>query len=238
MSKGKGTTDEVIGGFQLYPEVTLWGLLEHQYRNISEIIVHVLDLHYFYRSRLEIYLPFIWHSWAAVPVVVRDLRQYLLRSLLAAASIERGGSYQRFRNAVAALRHYISTSPPAPAHYSLAQGILVYLNDESLIEELYLPFTAALRVTDLARYVFFSARIRSALFAADELLEIRQNDDGEHLRYALEELEFHDLYIASPTAFLLDRLQRLMEQKQEDGDSDRRTAWLLLALASGPRGDK
>src|SRR5208337_301797 len=74
----------------------LWLAYEAEYRNISEIFVHVLDLHYFYCSSLSHYVPLIWRSWSTVPQVWGDIRQYILRTLLVVAAKTDGTPYERF----------------------------------------------------------------------------------------------------------------------------------------------
>ncbi|MBK9800226.1 MAG: hypothetical protein IPP56_11140, partial [Bacteroidetes bacterium] len=63
-----------------------YSTFQRENRNLNEIFVHVLDLHYFYGGRTSKYIPLIWSSWSAVPHINADIRQYILRSLLAIAS--------------------------------------------------------------------------------------------------------------------------------------------------------
>jgi hypothetical protein len=48
--------------------------------------VHCLDLHYFYRGDLDLYLLLLWRSWSCVPSVYSDLPHYISRCLLAIAT--------------------------------------------------------------------------------------------------------------------------------------------------------
>lgn len=58
-------------------------LLAAEVSSVAEVMVHVLDLFYFYDDDTERYAQAIWSSWASVPAVMRDVRQYVLRTLLA-----------------------------------------------------------------------------------------------------------------------------------------------------------
>lgn len=100
---GQLTGSEILSDeFVLLSELDVWKQFEREYRNLNELFVLVLDLHYFYRSELVVYLQAVWQSWSAVPGVIRDLRQYVIRSLLSAASMPDsvGDALVRFRNAV------------------------------------------------------------------------------------------------------------------------------------------
>jgi hypothetical protein len=231
-----GDDAEVIeGDVILYSAERLWAILEHQNRNISEILVHVFDLHYFYGSRLSIYLPFLWNSWAAVPGVVRDLRQYVLRTILTVASLVQGTPYERFQASADRVVDILTNHKVAEGPYTLVPQVLAFLGDDETRETLYYPFHAALRIVDLAYQIFFSSEIQSALLANDEFIrfENRGSEFGVHFRYTLNELEFVDEPIASPTAFLLDRLQRILAGDAAAADVERRTAWALLTVGTG-----
>lgn len=95
-AKHSQSDDEFELGFPLLTNDNLWLAYEMEYRNISEIFVHVLDLHYFYFSSVSNYIPLVWRSWSQVPQVWGDLRQYMLRSLLVVASKTDGSPYERF----------------------------------------------------------------------------------------------------------------------------------------------
>jgi hypothetical protein len=211
--------------------------LARENRNISEIFVHVLDFHYFYGSRIGIYIPFIWHAWSAVPGISNDLRHYILRSLLAIATKTSGTAYDRFEASVAMLTDVLASTSSTLSSYSLIPEVLGYLADPPRREPLYEPFSAALRVADIAYHVFFSHHIRNSLLAADPRIDFQESSDLElTFEYALEELEFSDVPVLSPTAFLLNRVQRILEGRVATDDVERRTAWSLITVASTPGG--
>ena len=77
-------------------------VLETEYRNISEIMVHVLDYNYFYDAQPEVYLPFVWESWSKVPAVQKNVSHYLLSRSKSArhcpGALPRCGRYRQGAN--------------------------------------------------------------------------------------------------------------------------------------------
>lgn len=55
---------------------------------LEEVMVHTLDLMYFYGRDPDYYCHSIWHTWAALPRVLGRLDHYVLRTLVALASIQ------------------------------------------------------------------------------------------------------------------------------------------------------
>lgn len=58
------------------------------YKEVEEIIVHILDLHYFYNSNPKLYVKAIWISWFSLPFSINNLRDYILRTICAISSLE------------------------------------------------------------------------------------------------------------------------------------------------------
>lgn len=183
---------------------------QFEYRNISEILVHVLDLHYFYGSNLSAYLQLIWRSWAPLPQVKVDVRQYVLRSLLIAAAKATGRAGPRFHEAARHVRE--AMQPLANGDYlgsSAVQAAILLLDSKPKLDELFLPFRAGLILVDLADRVLTSAVIRGALNRGDAHL-VPANDPGSFEAPLVYEIEdgFIDDEIAAPTMYLADRLRR------------------------------
>lgn len=225
---------DLEGTVKIYDEATTWRLLEQEYRNISEILVHVLDFHYFYRSQPSIYLPFIWQSWAAIPSVSHDLRQYILRSLLALATAELGPPHFRYDQSVKAFLRSLEPFASPSTSYSLIPQVLRILTDPAILRDYRPAFLASLRIADLGRHLFFSPTVRASLLAQDTLVSQSgiELDGIPRLRYSLNDLEFLDKPILSPTAFLFSRLDRSLQRTLPQPDPDRAAAWLLLALTA------
>jgi hypothetical protein len=229
----KDHATEIRLDFCLPTQQNLRLFLEGEMRNISEILVHVLDLHYFYGSRLSAYLPLIWRSWSTLPQVRGDLRQYLLRSMLAAATKASGTPYERFQTA----RQHLHDVLEPIAHGTLRGTTTVelavrLLNNNTEVEELFYPFNASLILVDVANHVLTSNTIRGALHSGDSHLENRiDNEAFEHwFEYNLPD-GFVDDVIVAPTAFLADRLSRRLNTPESD-TLERDTVGLFLACCS------
>lgn len=215
----------------------LRSILEAEHRNVSEIFVHVLDLHYIFGGDLVPYLQSLWRSWGAVPSVGGDLRHYVLRSLVAAASTTTGRARKRFDDSVALLREAVADAVPSYSAYDLSPQVEAYLNNGEE-DSLYFPFEASLRLVDLVRHVLVSGHVRRALLADDDLVELEESSGPEpRLVYNLRELEMVEAGVKSATAFLWDRTARLLKGEVSSPDVERRTAWVLLALAANARGE-
>ena len=237
LSKTDRSGTEIRLGFYLPTQRNLRLLLEAEMRNISEILVHILDLHYFYRSSLSAYLPLIWRSWSTLPQVRGDLRQYLLRSMLAAATKSQGTPYERFRTARRRVHDLLvplvhGTSGGTTAIERAAQ----VLSDDSAAEELFYPFNASLILVDIAHHVLTSNVIRGALHSGDAHLRIGRDEGAfEHwFEYDLPE-GFVDAVVFAPTAFLADRLSRRLKTPGPD-TLERDTVTLFLACCSHVEG--
>jgi hypothetical protein len=211
----------------------LWRQLEREYRNISEIIVHVLDLHYFYGSRLSTYIQLIWRSWAPLPQVRGDVRQYVLRSMLAIAPRTTGSTFERFTSASAMLRAYLAPlgGTDKPPSVAIARALELLNNRDALRAQLFHPFSASVILADLAHDVLTSAAVREAVFAADRHALPKESEDADEawLEYTMPS-GFVDARVLAPAVFLADRLAA--QKAHLDGALEAETALLLLACCS------
>jgi hypothetical protein len=206
-------TREVSYRFLLPNSEVLWSVFEAESRNISEVLVHVLDLHYFYLSSLSAYVPLVWRSWAKLPQVKGDLRQYLLRSLLVVSTKSKGTSYERFREARARLRELLETaSPNATTGRATIEAAIQTLRDDVESEKLFYSFSASLLLVDLANHILTSNTIRGALFGGDAHLEIRNHESSfeDWLDYTLPD-GFVDDVVVAPAAYIADRMAKRLE---------------------------
>jgi hypothetical protein len=203
-----------------------------EYRNISEVFVHVLDLHYFYRSCLSHYIPLIWRSWSKAPQVRGDLRQYLLRSLLVVATKASGTVYERFRSARSRLLELLeSVQGLEGARIPVIDEAADRLRRPYTEKYLFFPFSASLILVDLAHHVLTSSTIRGAINAGDpHLRPVVAADNEEWLEYDMPD-EFVDDIVISPTAYIAHRLTRPIRHS-DSRDIEAETAALFLACSS------
>lgn len=214
----------------------LWNRLEDEYRNISEIFVHVLDLHYFYAGRVSIYVPLIWCSWIAVPHINGDIRQYVLRSLLVIASKETGDVFSRYNTSVSRLKDILNKHKSGKLNYPVIFEIIDILNDENKLNDYYFPaFKASLIIVDLVNKVFISEKVRSALLY-DDFVKWDSDDSAEDsfeekFEYDLPD-GFNDEQINSPVSYLLDRMISELNAHSPVPDLERESTLQFLALNS------
>lgn len=223
---------EITRHFLLPKEEKLWYLFEQEYRNISEIFVHILDLHYFYASRIAVYLPMIWRSWAEVPHVKGDLRQYILRSLLIISAKVPGSPYERFNMSLKRLRELIEKNIKKTLDFPVIHKVKCYIEDKDFYEDLFYPFSASLILVDLVDNVFMSHQIRGELLS-DPLVSwvSKEGDFEDRYEYRLPE-GFVEESIERPAAFLLDRMIPLLQSKEFPNNLEAETAKLFLACCS------
>ena len=219
--------------FSLPTAENLWLAYEAEYRNISEIFVHVLDLHYFYSSCLTHYVPLIWRSWASVPQVWADLRQYLLRTLLVIATKTDGTVYERFRSSLA---RFIELLEPIEKEHgdrapAIGEALKRLKRPEFAEKHLFFPFSASLILVDVVDRVLTSSEIRGALNADRHLTVAKPTTFEEWLAYDMPD-GFIDDVVVSPTAYLADRLARQIHEIDEEHGLESKTAALFLACAS------
>lgn len=214
----------------------LWNHLEDEYRNISEIFVHVLDLHYFYAGRISIYVPLIWCSWIAVPHINGDIRQYILRSLLVISSKETGDVFSRFNTSVSRLRDILNKHKSGKLNYPIIYEIVDILNDTKKLNEFYfLAFKASLIIVDLVNKVFTSEKVRSAIFYDDFVKWVKDDSEEDSFEEKFEyDLpgSFNDETINSPVSYLLDRMIRELNSEIPLSDLERESTLQFLALNS------
>ncbi len=214
----------------------LWNVFEREYRNINEIFVHILDLHYFYSSRIAVYIPLIWCSWLAVPYVSGDKRQYILRSLLTIASIEDGTAFPRFNNSIARLKEILLKYQPTKLNHPVISEVLTILGNNDLLMRTYFPaFKTSLMVVDMVSKIFTSEGIRASIFN-DERVSL---DEAEEIEDSIEQIfkyqmpeGFNDEVIKSPVSYLLDKMIKELNSSNEISDLERETVLQFLALNS------
>ena len=216
---------------------------------LNEIVVHVLDLHYFYNEAEDLYLSSLWKSWATVPGVADKLDWYILRSLVAAASKDTDGitwecfgvlgdrlpkSHKnlnlRFKTAVSDLVSLVEDLCANGHDLPTLRAVLARLADPDALKWLRTNFYPCYLFAEIVKEFFYSRKLKNYFDNfADKLAE--QDEKGNPV-YLLDTLHFPGLRITNPIAFLRDRLMR--DPKEASEDEEMRSAWLLLALASVP----
>lgn len=221
---------------KIFDEELTWSILEQEFRNISEIIVHTLDLHYFYAGRVSIYVPLIWCSWIEVPHINGDLRQYILRTLLSISSKEEGNAIQRFKISKTRFIEILDKHKDSHLNSPIIKEIIEILNNDDLMEHNYFSaFKISLIIVDMAIKIFHSGKIRSNLFH-DSFVKWKYDETDEEgfeekFEYTLPD-GFVDEKIESPIAYLLSRMIEMLNSNSRNTELERETTLLILALNS------
>lgn len=207
-------------------------LLQREYRNINEIIVHTLDLHYFYGGRTSKYILLIWHSWSAIPHVGADVRQYLLRSLLAIASkiSQQADAFTRFQLSVKEFKDIISDNEDILKDSPLIVKLQTILENDGLLKRDYFgAFKNSIILVDLAMQIFYSQKVSAEIWQDDNVIMQDTNSTETDFRYNLP-LEFMDVEVVCPIPYLFDRMIRVLKGEIPEDDIERQTTMSFLAM--------
>lgn len=207
-------------------------LLVEYNTEINEYIVHSLDFLYFYESNREIYIQLLWLSWSTIPAIYEKLNHYLLRTLLAISVDIRGDIDHRFQASCQLVRdtfNNILASGKADDPFIIKQAIDL-LQDDREMSALRQEFYGTVRLADLSRFFFHSKSLHHLIKEDDQqLLDVNGTP-----YYPLKPLEFTDVNIQSPIAFVADRaIQNLRSAMHVSFESLlREGCWELIVIAS------
>ncbi len=210
-----------------------WELFRNENRNLNEIFVHVLDLHYFYGGRASKYIPLIWCSWSAVPHINADIRQYILRSLLTIASKIDNNPYERWKLSILRFRDILENDFPDSQNYPIFSKLKEVLRqDELLMDTYFLAFKNSLIIVDLVMEIFYSKNIRTKLLN-DEFISFNRDEinEEEELVYNIDK-DFFDLKIDCPIPFLFHSTTKILNNDYKIEDIERETSFHFLAMNS------
>ncbi len=205
-----------------------WELLEDQYRNINEIIVHTLDYHYFYDANHRLYIASLWESWSTVPEVLKDVYQYLLRSIAAISSNEPGSIMDRFKNSLDIMTEDLEHINALNPKNELVVEALRSLKDANFVVDLKAAFVPSAYLADMAKAFLLSSNIKSDIVTRDINVDI----SDQYFTYLVEICQFNKQSIKSPIIFIVDILKRTSQLNQQSNDSQFISAWICLACAS------
>lgn len=206
----------------------LYDYLSSYFREINEIMVQVLDYHYFYNGNENLYLGLLWESWSPVPIVLHDIGQYVLRSILAVSSKKSGDERDRFDRSCDSLKEVLAQILNRDPKNVIASEALKHM-EGSKRRILRQKFGPGMYLVDMTMVFFKSTNIHSALYKDDNCAPI----DGAY-HYSLDTAGYIDREkkIKSPIGFVLDRLRRGLAREDTELPQEFRAAWMLMACAS------
>jgi hypothetical protein len=196
----------------------------------EEVIIHVLDLMYFYRGDTALFVDSLWNTWATVPSTVNKLDWYILRTLLALASVAEGDRYARLDYATKILVDRLKAMEEKGRGLEIVREVIDRLDNQKRFRLwLHLMFLPTLKIVDLARRILYHKELAAELVkTTDSLVQMD--------RYELEPESFAERGVMSPVAFIFDRLKR-SSQGEEETDAIRlcrASCAILLAAGSDP----
>jgi hypothetical protein len=216
---------------------------------LNELVVHVLDLHYFYDEAEHLYLSTLWKSWATVPGVADKIEWYILRSLTAVSVINMRGLCKedfdtlegplkpdgreldaRFLAAISSLAVVLEELSAQQHSAPILGVVLTTLQDPSTRRWLRAAFFPCHLFAQVVKQFLYSPRLRHHFDSFEDPLTDRTDTDPV---YRLETLEFPRSPVRNPIALMRDRLRREIDNP-DPLNEDARSAWLFLALASLP----
>jgi hypothetical protein len=224
-----GTGGEITANIRAVTTQGFATRLQAYYREINEILVHVLDFNYFYDCTEEPYLVLLWHSWSPVAAVLEHVDEYLLRSVLAISARTIGKSAARFAQAeekLASVLDELKARAPADPLFSHARARLA---NPIARKQLLSKFCLGIYLVDMAQKALVCKHIYSALYAD----RLRAKHGLKHL-YGLETCSFDPVLISSPVAFISDLLRREWDKETNACPEDYVSAWVFLVCASAP----
>lgn len=204
-------------------------IFANEHRNISEILVHTLDLQYFYKGNTTHYILMIWDSWASLPNIYADLRQYILRSLLSIASTINQNFYDRFWLSIDEFKNILDENKEKLKNNPLISDLNNILSDKSLLNKYYFgAFKNSIILVDMVMNVFFSPKINSILWNDDNV--IFNNKDGNDIFSYNIPLGFTNTEIKCPIPYLYDRMIKVINGDIIEENIERETAISFLAM--------
>jgi hypothetical protein len=216
-------------------------LIKHNYKDINEIFVHVIDFCYIYRKDINSYIQSIWASWATISSVINDLKQYIVRTLIIIGITIDGNSLNRFKESKAIFLTILETKLNTKKSYiyQKIKEILIIENEEN--DDLLLRFYNCIIIADTA-FNFYTGKISLLLEKKDEnIIEKYEEGITDDVSfspiYDIETSKFSGKIIKSKIVFLFNQLMVEINNSQvqeniDDEEREKLSAWLLLSLSS------
>jgi len=222
--------------------VTNESLLEEiniaSYDIVNEIMAHTLDFYYFYQNDPNIYIKQIWLSWATLPTTPLKVKEYILRSVSAIATLEDDPDTDiRIRNACEKTLDILNEliKLDGSIHNVIYKAAIEELKKPSVNFDILLK--ACLYLADATKCFLYSEKLQIALFKDISKKESDLDDDeidGPGLDYALNCGKFEGESISNPVSFILSTLRNTISKcGDQEFETDRyNTLWLYFVCSS------
>ncbi len=200
---------------------------------IGEVIVHILDLHYFYADDLDHYCESLWRSWALVPKVASDVDHYVLRTIAAIASKELSDSgNDTFRSAHSTATR-ILRSLQAQSKTPVISAAADYLSNADNEPILLRKYYSLHHLVQLVMKVFYSKSIHKNLIKdrwSNESDPKVGDEPSRGRRYNLTYPNYPSERIESAIGFLNWNYRQYYPETPHE-EIEYRSLWQTVALA-------
>jgi hypothetical protein len=201
---------------------------------VNEIMVHVLDFHYFYNGSINTYIDSIWESWSTVPVVLDHMDHYILRTIAAVSSPGHEELVTRFDLASEKLAERIDNLLKRGRRSVVLQSCHSLLAEKGAKNRLRVTSLPYIYLADITKAFLLSSRVHSSLVYAEKDKYVDLGVAESEYSYLLKTGEWNDSGVASIIPFLADRLRRSISDTSEVLPVEYRTAWMFMMAASPP----
>ena len=215
--------------FEMVGDQKIWKSFSENFNEFNDIIVHVLDYHYFYRGNPSLYLGLLWESWTPVPSVLANIEYYLLRSILAISSNEAGSSFVRFENSIGIVSEILSELHNRNPENIVIDTALSKITKIEIHKKLRIEFYTGFYISEMTKKFLYSSNI-SGQILKDSNLDFNE-DENEYI-YRMNTGDFAGSVVESPIAFCQDRLLRGMQKEVDNFSNAYKAAWCLLTCSS------
>jgi len=217
-----------------YPKAELFISLKKWEKEIEEVIVHILDLNYFYNSKGNFYVRAIWTSWLSLPFSINNLSDYILRTVCAISSLDdTSDRVKRFDFALDMLKSELYEIKNLKlVNNKYVDIVLSSLADSKVLNRIrYNYMNGFVNLVDISKKFFFSSSLKSTLNYDAELIESKNGDYTYDLNIGV----FEKRKITSPITLINEinyyNLTHITELNGLSQDEiERRSAWLNALL--------
>ncbi|WP_146618635.1 hypothetical protein [Rhodoplanes elegans] len=191
---------------------------------IEELMVHLFDFYHFYGMDADIYVSYVWRSWAVQPTIMQKLEPYVKRTFVALAA--KYYSYPDWidRTFIEVRRIFSKDHGPKKVPFIDDVNQIITENEEELRS--YLEITKHLIGLFLA--VFRSDGLQYA--AANEPLR-NPGRSSRQKNYSVPHLYFHSGRESISQPILANPLIFVRDYSQHEFPNSAQSAWVLHFLA-------
>jgi hypothetical protein len=205
--------------------------LHDWHHTLNEIIVHILDYTYFYEFNNDVYVKGIWSSWITLPFIYSKIPEYLLRTICAVASNERGTEEEVFEHSKGVvLRNLSELKKYHGSDILLLETVIQHLEES---QEIDLQFYKLYPIIYIVKQFLISSKLESICVDADAAWV--KNEDGEGYSLEFTPGVFEERRINSPATFLKEYLAYAFDTEMFMEPSFKVefiTLWLLSVISS------